>query len=92
MNPRDYSRFRFSGYVVETSQQVISSNSFLFQFRNLGDGSVFINGIELLPVGSVFSEFVESFIDGERSYGEYDIVFRGGTIKKLQVIEKYPVL
>lgn len=88
-----YIKFRFEGYIVEDNQEVISSNTFQFEFRNLGTLPVSINGIELPPAPSQNNSFTETFIDEERSYGQYNVVFPAGAgTKRLLVIEKYPVL
>jgi hypothetical protein len=89
----EYIKFRFEGYIVDSNTEVLSSNTFRFEFRNLGNGPVFINGIELSPAGpSGDNTFAEDFLDKERSFGQYKVVFGIGAIKKLLVIEKYPVL
>jgi hypothetical protein len=87
-----YIKFRFEGYIVDKSQEVISSATFGFEFRNLGTLSVFVNGIELPPAPSKDNVFIETFLDRERSYGQYNVVFAQGVgTKKLLVIEKYGV-
>lgn len=83
-----YVRFRFDGYIVEANVNISSSDTFTFVFRNLGTAVVSLNGIEL-PAGA---EFSESLLSSERSYGNYDVVFSPIGVKRLLVIEKYPVL
>ena len=87
-----YIRFKFEGVIVETSQNYISANTFGFEFRNLGTTDVTINGILLPPPPSTDNVFIETFIDTERTHGNYNIVFPiGGGTKKLLIIEKFPV-
>jgi hypothetical protein len=79
-----YIKFRYTGYIVESSQEIISSGTFGYEFRNLGLQTVSINGIILLglplgALGSPLNVYLEPNLTQERSYGNLNVDFGKNT-------------